>query len=389
VLHLGLDLPAEAGEDAIPLFLSCDDRLAQVLIWSAWEAGPAEAPQGLVPGESHRLQPWQANAEVLLWRMRSDRARPPSPWDRNFVHLPLGLLLAGQGAPPPAIKAGIDAGTLPSVPRRCWVRVHVGRGASEPALRALRVLANCVVAFNQEAQSARFAVGPEPVHVLDLPLTYRELYRIDEVIDSANTLTYRDGETAEGLASADRFHLDRAPDGRVRLRVRAAARAARPRRIEIYYTTTQSTSADGMAPGGAAVIYDPSRVPGVVQTMNVSPSKGAGNPAEEAHHIEELRALLGTRARAVTARDFEKLALAYDPGRVHRVRIGRGVARTDTGLGSCVQVRAYCNPGTFASDLEREAFQEAMQRDLQTRAPAGQIVVVDLREAEGDADHDA
>lgn len=389
VVHLGLDVPADAGDEPIALFLSCDDKLAQAMIWSTWEAGPPEAPHGVVPGESHRLQPWQASTDVLLWRMRSDRGRPPSPWDRNFVQLPLALLRAGQGVPPAAIKAGIDAGMLPSVPRRCWVRVHVGRGAPESALRTLRVLGNCVVAFNQEAQSARFAVGPEPVHVLDLPLTYRELYRIDEVVDSANTVVYRDGETAEGLASADRYHLDRAPDGRVRLRMRAAARAARPRRIEISYTTTLSTSADGMAPGGAAVIYDPSQVPGVVQAMNVSPSKGGGNPAEEAHHIEELRALLSTRARAVTARDFEKLALAYDPGRIHRVKVGRGVARTGAGLGSCVLVRAHCHASTFASDLEREAFQEAMQRDLQTRAPAGQIVVVELREGEGNADHDA
>ena len=388
-VHLGVDLPPELGDEPVPLFLSCDDRLAQTLIWSVWEAGASEQPRTLVPGDTHRLQPWQANAEVHLWRMRSDRSRPPSPWDRNFVQLPVALVRAGQGLPHPAVKAGVDSGALPSVPTRCWVRVRVGRGAPEPALRALRVLANCVVAFNQEAQSARFAVGPEPVHVLDLPLTYRELFRIDEIVDSANTLHYLDGETAEGLAATDRYHLDRAPDGQVRLRLRAATRAPRPRRIEIYYTTTQATSADGMAPGGAAVIFDPSLVPGVEQAVNVSPSKGGGDAAEEAHHIEELRALLATRARAVTARDFEKLALAFDPGRIHRVRIGRGVARTDTGLGSCVLVRAWCSAGTFASELEREAFQEALQRDLQTRAPAGQIVVADLREDGADAADDA
>jgi hypothetical protein len=265
----------------------------------------------------------------------------------------------------------------------------VGRGASEAALQSLRVLANCVVAFNQETQSARFAVGPEPVHVLDLPLDYRELFRIDEIVDSANTLTYLNGETAEGLAAPDRYHLDRASDGRVRLRLRAASRAARPRRIEVYYTTTQAAAADGMAPGGAAVIYDPSQVPGVEQAVNVSPSKGGGDAAEEAHHIEELRALLATRARAVTARDFEKLALAYDPGRIHRVQVGRGVTRTQAGLGSCVQVRAWFGSGTFGSELEREAFQQALQRDLQTRAPAGQSVVVDLREDGADGRDDA
>jgi hypothetical protein len=382
VLHLGLDVPDGLDVPEVPVFVLGEERAVLGLIWATWEAGADDAGAAYVPGSRYRLQPWSVDQEALLLRVRSDQRRPYSPYDRHFVPIDLAVLRAGRGAVPAAATEGIAAGKLASVPNRCWVRVKVSAGVGEAALQRARLLANCVVAFNQNSETAKINVGGDAVHLLDLPVAWRQVFRIDSVLDAANTLSYVDAETPDGLASPNRYYFDRSPDGVARLRLTAAERAVRPRKIEVAYTTTHGAEADGLAPGSINLIYDRRLCPGVLDAVNVAPSRGGGAPAEPQHHVAELRSALASRARAVTALDYRALAAAFDPTRIVRAEVGRGVARTAGGVGSCVTVTARHRTGAFTSDLEREAFQDALQRDLQARAPAGQIVVVQLAQSD-------
>ena len=110
-------------------------------------------------------------------------------------------------------------------------------------------------------------------------------------------------------------------------------------------------------------------------------SNGGAEAGHEEHHADELRALLASRGRAVTAHDYRELSRAFDPGRIAAVSVGRGVARVDRGVTTCVQVDVDCQPGAFTGRLEREEFQRALLQYLRNRAPAGQAIVVNLREA--------
>lgn len=379
-LHLGFDVPPEPVSSSLPLFLVGDETTVGGLLWSRWEAGPAGETREFVPGVLRELHPWHESAAPRLFCSRTDQSRPDSVYDRFFVRLDPTFLLAGQGVRYPAVLGAIEAGYLPSVPQRCWIKVTVPESVSARSLWTLRALTNCVVAFNVNRQFASFNLGTEPFQSVELPVAFRDLFRLDEVHDSANGDVYADAEGAQALGSDHRYHLDTSASGKALLRLSSRAPTSRPRKIEVSYATTYGDAADGLGTGSVDVIYDARLTPGVAEAVNVVPSAGGSPAGVERHHADELRAVLATRGRATTRHDYLQLARAYDPRRVADVAVERGVVQTPGGVTSCVHVRVTPASGVFHGTLERESFRKSLHEYLQARAPAGQPVLVSLEE---------
>jgi hypothetical protein len=379
-LHLGFDLPPGEDVERLVVFLAGPEEAVGALLWSHWEAGLGDDRQDLVPGHLREMHAWHRSAQPTLFRSRTDQTRPESPYDRFFVHLPLPFLLAGRGAQHRAVAAGVEAGHIPSVPHRCWIKIALPDTVSPESLWTLRVLTNCVVAFNVNREFASFNVGTEPFAVVEMAVAFRDLFRIDEVRDAANGDLYLDAESPESLGSDHRFHLDTSPSGQVLLRLAARHAATRPRKIEVAYATTYGVEADGLDAGSVDVIYDTRLTPGVSAAINVVPSAGGGAPGQDRHHADELRAILASHGRATTRHDYVELTRAFDPRRVAAVTVDRGVVQTTRGLASCVHVRVRPAADVFQGRLELEAFRAALHEYLQVRAPAGQPVTVTLDE---------
>ena len=162
--------------------------------------------------------------------------------------------------------------------------------------------------------------------------------------------------------------------------ISASQPAIRPRKVEVQYATTYGHEANALDPGSIDVIYDQRLTPGVDKAVNVVPSSGGGAPGAETQHAEELRAILASRGRALTRPDYAHLTRAFDPERVADVSVERGVIGDDRGVSTCVQIRAKVRAARFVSALERESFRGALNDYLQTRAAAGQTVVVLLED---------
>ena len=378
-LHVGIDLPSGHDQEALLLFIAGPAQAVRRLVWSSWGAG--ESGVGFVPGQAQGMESWDGRGNPPLFRGRTDIEVPDSPYDSGFVELKSDLLMAGVGSAPRAVDAAIEAGILPSAPRRCWVQIQLGKGLSPADARQLRILTNCVVAFNQNLESAVFDLNRQPVQQVDLPVAYDELFRIIEVRDSANILRYEDAERLRGVAAPDRFHMESTNSGGVRLLLRATSRSERPRRIEVTYTTTMGELASGLGPGSISSIFDRRLLPGVLDAVNVVASTGGGEATSQPDHVAELRALLTSRGRAITRKDFEDLTMAFDPSRIESVEIGRGVLRSREGFVSCVQIDVMVAAGSFTGKLEREEFRAGLHDHLQSRAAAGQAISVRLKEA--------
>ncbi len=383
LVHLGFDLPSDMIEGVLPLYLLGNERAVAELVWSTWCAGDDAAPVGepFVPGRQSRKNPWHQEEEPSVFRSRTDNRRPASIYDRNFVDLDVARVIAGRGAVPGAVNDAVTMGVLPSVPARCWLTLRMGHEANLDHVRSMRLVTNCVVAFNVNRVSAGYSLGVEPVQEVELPVGFADLFKIYEVYDSTNSVHFVDAEQAAGVQATEKFHLATAPNGQAQVRLWSKKAAMRPRRVEIAFATTYGHAADGLDPGSIDVIYDGSLCPGVAAAVNITPSAGGASAGHQEHHADELRALLASRGRAVTAHDYRELSRAFDPGRIAGVEVGRGVARVDRGVTTCVQVNVDCHDNAFTGRLEREEFQRALLGYLRDRAPAGQAIVVNLREA--------
>jgi hypothetical protein len=376
-LHIGLTVPPTLDLATVPLFLaSVDPALVSALMWSRWGVGQLDAEHSFVPALSNREARWDGQGDPPVMRSRSDRRRPRSPHDRAFVDVPTELLRQGADHLPEAVDVAL--GQLGPQPPRHWLHVHCHEKVTAANLTRLRVLTNAVVAFNLQADVARFKIGRAPVEAVTLPVGYDQVFRIDEVRDSANVVEFVDAESSAGLGADTVYHLDRDPGGLVRLRLMSRSEPDRPRTIEVMYTTTSGAEANGLAAGSVDTIYNRRTAPGVAGAVSVTSSAGGQAAPGQQWLITELRAHLATRGRAVTARDFEVLARAFDPVRIQRVEVGRGVMRGARGMVSCVKVMAHCQAGSLHGELEREHLAGQLRRYLEARATADQSVAVEI-----------
>lgn len=380
-LHLGFDLPPEAGDDPLTIFLVAKDDLLRHLVWSRWTADPSGLAVEFRPAADRRLEGWHDRSEPEMFRSRTDRGTPESPYDRGFLHLPPDLLRAGVGVEIGAVLSGIHAGHLPSVPGRAWITVLFDEPLGTADVADLRVLTNCAVLFNLNRVLETRDAGSEAVQTVDLELGFAEVFRLNSVYDADHRVTYLDAEQAEGLRADNRFHLEEGPSGRVRLRLSSRQGMARTRRVELDFSTTYADDANGLDPGSVNLIFDQSQCPGVVGAVNVTATAGGGKASHETHDSAELRSLLASRGRAITAHDFRELVHGFNPDPVREVAIERGILEGARGVQSAVHVRVTVDRSRFANPLELSAYRVQLQRYLQVRAPAGQSVTVGTEEA--------
>lgn len=378
-LHVGFALPAGFEIDSIPLFLQADDGdLVTGLIWSTWQIGEGHDGLSFVPGIEQGSGDWDGRGNPPLMRSRSDVRRPKSPFDRSFVHIPVERLRRGDAGLPAAVTAATAAGLLAAEPRRHWVSIRCAEHLDPEALVGASFRTNCIVAFNLQTAVARFKIGRALSEVVDLPETYDQIFRVDEIRDAANVTHYADAETSAALRADAVYHLDHHPSGLVRLRLMTRTEPARPRAIEVMYTTISGAEANGLAAGSVDTVYDRRLAPGVADAVNITASAGGLAAPQREWLATELRAQLATRGRAVTRHDFEVLTRAYDPKRIHDVEVGRGVMRGTHGVTSCVQVTVGCSANAFHGELERTYFVQGLQQYLEARSPADLQVLVNL-----------
>jgi len=380
-LHLGFDIPPEAQDEVTTVFLVAPDELLRHLVWSRWIADPSGLAFEFRPAADRRMEGWHDRSDPEMFRSRTDRGTPPSPYDRGFLRLPPDLLRTGVGVEIGAVLAGVHGGYLPSVPGRSWVTVFFDEPLQTADVAPLRVLTNCAVLFNLNRILESREVGSEAVQVVDLEHRFSEIFRLNSVFDADHRTTYQDAEQPEGIRAENRYSLEEAPAGNVRLRLSSRQGMARPRRLEVDLATTYADQANGLDPGSVDLIFDQSQCPGVVSAVNVTATAGGGAASHETHDSAELRALLASRGRAITAHDFKALVHGFNPDPVRGVAVERGVLEGARGVQSAVHVRVTLDPAAFANALELSAYRQQLQRYLQVRAPAGQSVTVGTEEA--------
>lgn len=378
-LHIGLDLSSAADMEEIPLFLqAANDDLVAGLIWSTWSLGDDKNSPSFIPGSRQANSNWNGRGNPPLMRSRSDIQRPPSPFDQRFVTLSMDRLRQHGRPKLDAAASASAAGVLDPSLRLHWLSIRCAEHLDPGALAGVRFLPNCLVAFNLQTDVAQYKIGRTMSEVVDLPVAYEELFRVSEVRDAENVIEYVDAETSDSLQAEAVYHLDRHPDGHVRLRLMTRSDPQRPRSIEVMYTVTSGFEANGLALGSVDTVYNRRLAPGVTSAVNISVSAGGQAAIKKPWLSSELRAQLATRGRAVTEHDFEVLTRAYDPDRISGVRVGRGVMRGPQGFTSCVQVKVRCLDGTFHGGRERTQFRQGLQEYLMARSPADLQVLVEL-----------
>jgi len=383
-LHIGITASAGLELETIALFLHADDpALVDALRWSRWYTGAPADDTGFVPAENSRQVPWNGHDDPPVMRSRSDGHRPTSPHDRAFVDIPTEALRRRSAPLPEAVEVAAATGALGEEIPHSWLRVRCHERLDVARLPLLQVLPNCVVAFNLQAATARFKIGRAPIEFVTLPVGYDGVFRLDEVRDAANVTEFLDAEAGAGLGAEAVYHLDRTPDDLLRLRLMSRSEPTRPRAVEVMYTTTSGVEANGLAAGSVDTIYNRRLAPGVAGAVSITGSAGGRAAPDRTWLTTELRAQLATRGRAVTPRDFEVLARAFDPVRISKTEVDRGVMRGPRGITSCVRVTAHYAADQIHGDLERDLLQQQLQQYLAARAPADLAVAVDIVESTG------
>lgn len=373
-LFIGVDVAPSDDLDELVLFFEASDAVREAVVWSRWIAG--HDGDVVIPAEHERLGAWHGVIGTEALRSRSDRGMPRSPYDRGMVHLDREFLESGRGKVPPTIERGVGAGHLASTPLRVWLQVELHDQEQPARFSTLRVHPDCVVGWNIEEETSLVSGGIEPEQRIVLERGFESIYRVEEVRDTANAVVFESVESRGGFNAEYRYHLDMDAQQRAMLRLSSRKSAARPRALEVDLLHTLAGEANGLDRGSVSIIHDRSRCPGVDEAVNVTPSTGGEAAAGLPRHGEELRTALVTRGRAVTRHDFARLARQFDPDRVAEVEVGRGVARRETGVVSCVDVRVRANEGALQTEPQRRAFEAELHDHLQERACAGTAVRV-------------
>jgi hypothetical protein len=254
----------------------------------------------------------------------------------------------------------------------------------------VRVRTNSFLAANCDRRSSdAVPIDDTPLHSWAMPddVDLGNLLRIDQVFDQESGDPYVPATTHAGLESLRTYRLTEWTEGgrsRVSVEIMNRAPARKRTKVQIDYTTTLGPGANGLDPGTISSPFTGSDVlPGLVTVTNLVGTVGGRLARTSKLQEEELRLALRSRGRAVIADDFIRMTRAFDPDRIHDVKLSRGIARGPRGLRSSVVVAGQVTPASFVNELERDAFCAQLTSFLQDRCTIGETVEVRLEEVGG------
>lgn len=374
-IYIGLKLNSdEVRFPAANLFIMSSPELLGIMRWGRWRfttsSGVFSKPDLTVTENLKNIDSKKVNPEISLWGHNYFPHEHIEEYSDYFFDIPKGEV----GAPPPEMRQSFSNQELTfweNFEPLYWIKIESDMRISSDLIKSFELAAtNCLVAINSHLQKQNFFYHGPGAMSFQLQSPAKEIYEIINITDNRGR-QYSNvyGATAEVDAGC-RF-LPRVDKDQLRLMIIPPEEGTDPDRFSVEFKTSTGQAANGITAGNIDSLYNPH--PGIETVINLTTTKGGVNARTFDDMLAAFPHVLRSHNRAITASDYESLAVTYD-NRVEFAKAALGSTIRNGVVLRCVSLEVNVGKHKFEPAEESKLFLTRLQIFLEARSPMGTVV---------------